>query len=69
VIVRRARASDELLAATRAVLSDRELIELHLVVAIYAGLAAMMTNLELDLDDQLGAELLERSSSLPRPGD
>jgi 4-carboxymuconolactone decarboxylase len=68
VIVRRERASDELLAATRVLLSDRELIELHLVVAVYTGLAAMMTNLDLDLDEQLGAELLDRSSGTPRLG-
>ena len=69
VIVARERSDDDLLARTRAALSDRELVELHLVVAIYAGLAAMMTNLDLDLDDQKGAELLDRDDRGPRLGD
>ena len=69
VIVARDRADDELLARTREALTDRELVELHLVVAIYAGLAAMMTNLDLDLDDQKGAELLGRDERGPRLGD
>jgi 4-carboxymuconolactone decarboxylase len=69
VIVRRERAGDELLAATRRVLSDRELLELHLVVAIYAGLAALMTNLDLDLDEQLGAQLLGTREGSPRLGE
>ena len=69
VIVRRERADDELLAAARSLLGDRALIELHLVVAVYTGLAAMMLNLDLDLDEQLGAELLDRSSGSPRLGD
>lgn len=69
VIVSRERAGDELLAAARSLLGDRALIELHLVVAVYTGLAAMMLNLDLDLDEQLGAELLDRSSGSPRLGD
>lgn len=68
VIVARERADDDLLARTRTALTDRELVELHLVVAIYTGLAAMMTNLDLDLDEQLGAELLRRDEKGPRLG-
>lgn len=68
VIVARERAGDDLLARTRQALTDRELVELHLVVAIYTGLAAMMTNLDLDLDEQLGAELLDRDDHGPRLG-
>ncbi|CAB4938295.1 unannotated protein [freshwater metagenome] len=68
VIVRRERSSDALLAATRAALSDRELIELHLLVAIYAGLAAAMTNLDLDLDDRHGADELTVDERGPRLG-
>ena len=69
VIVDRGRADDELLAAARRSLSDRELIELHLLVGIYAGLAAMMTGLDLDLDEQLGVELLDSGPRGPRLGD
>ncbi len=69
VVVRRERAGDELLAAARRALTDRELVEVHLVVAMYAGLAAMMTNLDLDLDEQLGAELLGSRDGAPQLGE
>jgi 4-carboxymuconolactone decarboxylase len=69
VIVRRERAGDDLLAGARRALSDRELVEVHLVIAIYAGLAAMMTNLDLDLDEQLGAELLGSHDGTPQLGE
>ena len=69
VIVRRERAGEPLFAATRRALTDRELIELHLVVAIYAGLAGLMTNLDLDLDAQLGAELIDAGDGPPRLGE
>src|SRR5262245_16142333 len=59
VIVARDRADDHLFAAVRRVLSDRELVELHLLVGIYAVLAALMIDLDLDLDTQLGVELLD----------
>jgi AhpD family alkylhydroperoxidase len=68
VITRRERAGDELFAAARRTLSERELVELHLLVALYAGLAAMMIDLDLDLDDQQGAALLERGERGPRLG-
>jgi alkylhydroperoxidase family enzyme len=69
VIVRRERAGEALFGAARAILSDREIVELHLVVAIYAGLGALMTNLDLDLDEQQGAALLERDARGPRLGE
>ncbi len=69
VVVRRERAGDELLAAARRALTDRELVEVHLVIAMYAGLAAMMTNLDLDLDEQLGAELLGSRDGAPQLGE
>ena len=69
VIVRRERAEDDLMAAARAALSDRELVELHLVVAVYAGLAALMLNVDLDLDEQQGAELLSVRDGTLRLGE
>jgi AhpD family alkylhydroperoxidase len=68
VIVARDRADDQLFAAVRRVLSDRELVELHLLVGIYAGLAALMIGLDLDLDTQLGVELLDSGPRGPRLG-
>jgi len=65
----RGRPSDEQLAAARAALSDREVIELQLVVAIYSGLAAVMTGLDLELDERSGAHDLTRDSRGPRLGE
>ena len=65
VVVRRERSCDEHFDAVRRALSDRELVELHLVVAIYAGLAGLMINLDLDLDEQLGAELIDAGDGRP----
>lgn len=55
----RGRPDDSQLAAARAALSDREVIELQLVVSVYAGLAAIMLGLDLELDETLGADQLE----------
>jgi alkylhydroperoxidase family enzyme len=68
VIVARDRADDQLFAAAHRVLSDRELVELHLLVGIYAGLAALMIDLDLDLDEELGVELLDSGPRGPRLG-
>ena len=66
----RGRPSDEELAAAREALTDREVIELQLVVAIYAGLAAIMIGLDLELDAQSGADqLVQDEQRGPRLGD
>lgn len=68
VTLERGRPSDEQLAAARAALSDREVVELQLVVAIYSGLAAVMAGLDLELDERSGAHDLTRDSRGPRLG-
>lgn len=68
VICARERADGDLFAAAREVLTDRELIELHLLVGVYAALAALMIDVDLDLDDQQGAELLRSGPRGPRLG-
>ena len=65
----RARPSDAELAAARVALSDREVVELQLVVAVYAGLAAIMNDLDLELDERSGAEQLGHDERGPRLGD
>lgn len=50
-IVTTERSDDATFEAARAVLSSRELVELHLVVSAYVGLARLMTNLELEIDE------------------
>jgi len=69
VTLERGRPSDEQLAAARAALSDRELVELQLVVAIYSGLAAVMAGLDLELDERSGASELDRDERGPRLGE
>lgn len=56
----RGRPSDEELAAARSALSDREIVEMQLLVAVYAGLAAIMIGLDVELDETLGADQLEQ---------
>jgi len=66
----RGRPSDEELAAAREALTDREVVELQLVVAVYAGLAAIMLGLDLELDEQSGADqLVQDEQRGPRLGD
>ncbi len=69
ITLERGRPSDEQLAAARAALSDREVVELQLVVAIYSGLAAVMAGLDLELDERSGASELTRDSRGPRLGE
>ena len=69
ITLERGRPSDEQLAAARAALTDRELIELQLVVAIYSGLAAVMAGLDLELDQRSGAHELTRDERGPRLGE
>ena len=66
----RGRPPDDELAAAREALTDREVIELQLVVAVYAGLAAIMVGLDLELDEKSGADQLARDEQRgPRLGD
>jgi 4-carboxymuconolactone decarboxylase len=53
------RPSDEDFAAVREHYAPREIVEVLLVAGAYAMLARIMTSLELDLDDALGADVLE----------
>jgi alkylhydroperoxidase family enzyme len=69
ITLERGRPSDEQLAAARAALSDREVVELQLVVAIYSGLAAVMAGLDLELDERSGAHDLTRDERGPRLGE
>ena len=69
ITLERGRPSDEQLAAARTALSDREVVELQLVVAIYSGLAAVMAGLDLELDERSGAHDLTRDERGPRLGE
>ena len=69
VTLERGRPSEDQLAAARETLSDREVIELQLVVAIYSGLAAVMAGLDLELDQRSGAHELTAHERGPRLGE
>ena len=59
--MRTPRPSDEDLAALREHYSPRAIVELLLVCGAYAMLARVMTALDLDLDEALGPEVLDRA--------
>ena len=60
-IVTSPRSDDATFAAAREHLSSRALVELHLLAGVYASLAHLMTNLELEIDDQLGVDMIQTS--------
>src|SRR4051795_10417061 len=60
-LVRTPRPSDAAFAALREQLSEREIVELILVVGAYTMLGRMMTALDLDLDEAVGDDVLRSS--------
>lgn len=63
-IVTSPRSDEATFAAAREHLSSRALVELHLLAGAYASLARLMTNLELEIDEQLGVDMIRTT-----PGD
>ena len=68
VILDRRRTDDALFAALRDTLGLRELVELHLVVGLYATIAGVVADLDVPLDDRSGAFELDRDARGPRLG-
>jgi 4-carboxymuconolactone decarboxylase len=62
-VVREPRPGDELFAELREQLSDREIVELLLVVGSYTMLGRLMTALDLDLDGPLGTDVVDSAAS------
>jgi alkylhydroperoxidase family enzyme len=67
-VVRGPHVSDELFECVRAQFSDREIVELLLAIGEYLMLARVMTVLEVDLDEALGAAVLDGLQDRPADG-
>jgi hypothetical protein len=63
-----ARSDDAIFDGLERVLSPRELVELHLVVGLYATIAGVVTDFDVDLDAQSGAFDLDHDERGPRLG-
>ena len=62
-VVREPRPGDELFGELREQLSDREIVELLLVVGSYTMLGRLMTALDLDVDGPLGTDVVDSAAS------
>jgi 4-carboxymuconolactone decarboxylase len=60
-VVTTPRAEDAPFDEIRLRLSDREIVEVHLIAGLYLALARLMTNLELEIDEPAAETLRERS--------
>jgi 4-carboxymuconolactone decarboxylase len=58
-VVTEPRVDDGAFAEIGRLLSDREIVEVHLIAGLYLALARLMTNLELDLDEPVADTLRE----------
>ena len=67
-VVRGPHVSDQLFECVRAQFSDREIVELLLAIGEYLMLARVMTVLEVDLDEALGAAVLDGLQDRPADG-
>lgn len=67
-ILSRTRGDDAVFDALERALSMREIVELHLVVGIYAAIAAVVADLDVDMDGRSGAFELEHDDRGPRLG-
>ncbi len=67
-VVRSPRVSSEDFEALAELLSPREVVELLLTIGDYWMLARVMTVLELELDEAMGAQVMDSSSPRREPG-
>ena len=67
-ILARRRSDDAAFTALREHLSLREVVELHLVVGLYASIAAVVADLDVPMDDRSGAYELDHDQRGPRLG-
>ena len=62
------RSDDRAFAALRAAFSLRELVELHLIVGLYATIAGVVADFDVELDSRSGAFELQHDDRGPRLG-
>jgi alkylhydroperoxidase family enzyme len=67
-ILEHRRSDDAVFDALEQALSLRELVELHLVVGLYATIAGVVTDFDVELDPRSGAFDLEHDERGPRLG-
>lgn len=67
-ILARRRTDDEAFAALRDAIGLREIVELHLVVGLYATIAAVVADLDVEPDARSGAFELDHDARGPRLG-
>ena len=67
-ILRHVRSEDAVFAALRKALTEREIVELHLVVGLYAAIAGVIADCGVEMDDRSGAFQLEHDARGPRLG-
>lgn len=68
-ILEHRRSEDHVFDALRAVFSVRELVELHLVVGLYATIAGVVSDFDVALEPRSGAFELQHDERGPRLGD
>ncbi len=64
-VVRQPRAEDATFKALHEHLNPREIVELLLTIGIYLMLARVMTVLEIEIDDSIGATVVELAERIP----
>ncbi|MGA0122790.1 MAG: carboxymuconolactone decarboxylase family protein [Gaiellales bacterium] len=67
-LLERRRTDDAAFAALRDAIGLRQVVELHLVVGLYATIAAVVADLDVEPDAQSGAFELEHDARGPRLG-
>jgi alkylhydroperoxidase family enzyme len=67
-ILRHVRSDDAVFAALRRELSEREIVELHLVVGLYAAIAGVIADCGVEMDVRSGAFDLDHDQRGPRLG-
>lgn len=67
-ILRHVRSDDAIFTALRGELSEREIVELHLVVGLYGAIAGVIADCGVAMDDRSGAFDLEHDERGPRLG-
>lgn len=68
VLLERRRTDDAAFAALRDAIGLREVVELHLVVGLYATIAAVVADLDVEPDARSGAFELDHDARGPRLG-
>jgi len=67
-ILAHVRSDDARFGELERALSHREIVELHLIVGVYATIAGIVEDFDVELEDRSGAHALEHDARGPRLG-